>query len=92
MAEPAHVLLVLEVDIVEVEAEVALGEGGEVTEAAGQHGGPGAPGHARKPEQVAEWIIQLGSGGDYLLDNQSRQLAYQPDQPGNAACSARISG
>ncbi len=37
MAEPAHVLLVLEVDAVEVEGEVALGEGLEVAQAAGDH-------------------------------------------------------
>ena len=37
MAQPAHVLLVLEVDAVEVEGQVALGEGLEVAQAARNH-------------------------------------------------------
>lgn len=37
MAEPAHVLLVLEVDAVQVEGQVALGERLEVAQAASDH-------------------------------------------------------
>ena len=59
MAESAHVFLVLEVDIVEVEAKVALGEGREVTEATAEHGGSWR--RAGQPEQI-KWIIHDGAG------------------------------
>lgn len=39
VTESAHVLLVLEVNTVQVEGEVAFGEGLKVTQAAGDHGG-----------------------------------------------------